>query len=138
MPDQNERVAQLRPQDWEHRLQVLWGWRHKPSLTTPDRDLGSVARAVLDGCAITVRALCAACGIRADFKNPGEEAKDNEGRARELFNCIYRGKRLSASCRMTIRSLCWKPSFWQTGQWLIPPTEAASITEWDKVQLQPR
>jgi hypothetical protein len=94
MADQKDRVGELRPEDWEHRLQVLWGWRHKPSLTTSDRDLGSVARAVLDGCAITVRALCTACGIRAQFKKFGEEAKDDEGRARELLNRIHPGQEI--------------------------------------------
>jgi len=55
--------------DWEHRLMVLRAWRtwcdevNMPNF--PDRD--DTYRAVLDGCAITVRALCVMLEVGAQF-----------------------------------------------------------------------
>ena len=55
----------------------------------PGRD--QTYRAVLDGCAITLRALCQAVGVRANFKNFDAARAD---RIAALVECCHRGRNL--------------------------------------------
>jgi hypothetical protein len=59
--------AKLRTQDWEHRLHVLGAWRKWRHMSGAGGEDGMTYRAVLDGCAVTVRALCYALGVRCHF-----------------------------------------------------------------------
>jgi hypothetical protein len=77
--------ATLRTTDWEHRLHVLSAWRLWRNPNTPDPDSGATYRAVLDGCAITVRALCYALDIRMDAKTFDPTAPNRE---QELLRCL--------------------------------------------------
>lgn len=83
----------MRPQDWEHRLTVLRAWQcWNGSSRIPDfpgRD--QTYRAVLDGCAITVRALCQTVGVRADFRNFAAARSD---RTAALLDCCKKGRDL--------------------------------------------
>lgn len=56
-------------EDWEHRLHVLSSWRRWHFLAAKIENDGAIYRGLLDGCAITVRALCAPLGIGSNFKN---------------------------------------------------------------------
>ena len=81
----------LRSKDWEHRLQVLWAWRRsRHDSATSDRDKGANYRAVLDGCAVTVRALC--CIIGVDCRFTGRFPSDGRNRPQELIACCKKGK----------------------------------------------
>jgi hypothetical protein len=88
----------LRTTDWEHRLHVLWAWRQcRRYATTGDRDDGAIYRAVLDGCAITVRALCSIVGVECDFT--GKTITDGKSRVEQLLACCTKGKDLV--CRLS-------------------------------------
>jgi hypothetical protein len=85
--------ANLRTTDWKHRLHVLWAWRIcRRYATSGDRDEGAIYRAVLDGCAITVRALCLAIGVKCNFQN--QTISDGKNRTQELFVRCTLGKDL--------------------------------------------
>ena len=77
--------SSLHIQDWQHRLLVLWAWRKWKFVNTSDRDDGATYRAVLDGCAITIRALCDILGVRCDFRN--KLPSDGPDRFEELLRC---------------------------------------------------
>ncbi len=83
----------MRSQDWEHRLTVLRAWQYWNDRNDipdfPGRD--QTYRAVLDGCAITVRALCQVVGVRANFRK-FDAARAN--RAAALLECCHKGKDL--------------------------------------------
>jgi hypothetical protein len=82
----------LRTQDWEHRLGVLsaWRvWRHREGATGED---GLAYRAVLDGCAVTLRALCGVVGVKCQFKGFCNTAPSGDSqRMKELLNSCYMG-----------------------------------------------
>ena len=59
----------LRSQDWEHRLHVLSAWRKWGKISGCSEEDGATYRAVLDGCAVTIRALCYTLGIGCNFRN---------------------------------------------------------------------
>jgi hypothetical protein len=73
-------MTKLRPDDWEHRLMLLRAWQSwRDYIKYPDtvpafdnRDGNDGRRnsynAVIDGCAITVRALCQVLDLYASFK----------------------------------------------------------------------
>jgi|SRR5208282_269363 len=84
----------LRTTDWEHRLHVLWAWRIcRRYATSGDRDEGATYRAVLDGCAITVRALCSIIGVGCSFKD--KPLSNGQNRTQELLGCCNKtGKAL--------------------------------------------
>jgi len=82
----------LRTTDWEYRLHVLWAWRKWRFVSTGDRDEGATYRAVLDGCAVTLRALCGIIGVKCHFKN--KRLSNEQNRTRELLNCCTTGKAL--------------------------------------------
>jgi len=85
--------ANLRTTDWEHRLHVLWAWRIcRRHATSGDRDEGATYRAVLDGCAITVRALCLVIGVKCNFE--GQTISDGKNRTQELLTWCKLGKDL--------------------------------------------
>ena len=75
----------LRSQDWEHRLHVLWAWRKWRHVSTSNRDEGATYRAVLDGCAVTLRALCDIFGVKCHFGN--KTLSHGQNRIRELLKC---------------------------------------------------
>jgi hypothetical protein len=83
----------MRPQDWEHRLTVLRAWQYwHDERCIPDfPGRAQTYRAVLDGCAITVRALCQAVGVRADFRNFAAARSD---RTAALLDCCKKGRNL--------------------------------------------
>jgi hypothetical protein len=83
-------VTNLRSQDWEHRLHVLWAWRKWRHVSTSDRDEGATYRAVLDGCAVTLRALCGILGVKCNFEN--KRLSDAQNRMRELLDYCRLGK----------------------------------------------
>jgi hypothetical protein len=62
-------VPALTKSDWEHRLSILQSWKywHKnpidPGRIDPNLDYRITYNAVIDGCAITVRALCLCFGL---------------------------------------------------------------------------
>ena len=86
-------VANLRTTDWEHRLHVLWAWRKcRQYATSGNRDEGAIYRAVLDGCAITVRALCLMIGVKCNFE--GLTISDEKDRTQELLARCKAGKDL--------------------------------------------
>ena len=80
----------LHIQDWQHRLQVLWAWRKWKLVNTSDRDDGATYRAVLDGCAITIRALCDILGVKCDFRN--KSPCNGPERTIELLDCCKQGR----------------------------------------------
>ena len=91
----NMAKTKLRTTDWEHRLHVLWAWRKcRQYATSGNCDEGAIYRAVLDGCAITVRALCSIIGVECDFAN--KNLSDGESRMQELFACCDPGQDLLA------------------------------------------
>ena len=83
----------MRVQDWEHRLTVLRAWQYWYDGSRipdfPGRD--QTYRAVLDGCAITVRALCQVVGVRADFRSFDAGRSD---RTEALLACCKKGRDL--------------------------------------------
>ena len=85
----------LRPQDWEHRLHILWAWRKWRNVNTANRDEGATYRAVLDGCAVTLRALCYMVGIKCHFGHA--VLSDGPNRLSELISCCKVGSSLVAS-----------------------------------------
>jgi hypothetical protein len=86
-------ARKLRPEDWMHRLHVLWAWRQWRSREgTADRDDGATYRAVLDGCAVTARALCDILGVGCQFRD--KVITDGHERPSELLDCCDRGKSL--------------------------------------------
>jgi hypothetical protein len=85
--------TKLRTTDWEHRLHVLWAWREcRRYEKSGNRDEGAIYRAVLDGCAITVRALCSIIGIECNFNN--QIISDGKNRMQELLRACKKGKDL--------------------------------------------
>jgi len=83
----------LRTTDWEHRLHVLWAWRKcRQYATSVDRNEGAIYRAVLDGCAVTLRALCYVIGVKCNFE--GKMISQGQNRTRELLNCCKAGNDL--------------------------------------------
>jgi hypothetical protein len=72
-------VPALTKSDWEHRLSILQSWKywHKnpidPGRIDPNLDYRITYNAVIDGCAITVRALCLCFGLSL-------KAVDGQGR----------------------------------------------------------
>jgi hypothetical protein len=80
----------LRKQDWEHRLHVLSAWRTWNHDVIPDCDNGATYRAVLDGCAVTVRALCRSIGVECNFKEATQSNSLN--RLEWLLRFCTRGK----------------------------------------------
>ena len=85
--------TKLRTTDWEHRLHILWAWRKcRQYSTSGNCDEGATYRAVLDGCAITVRALCLNIGIECNFRN--ETISNEENRTQQLLACCDPGKDL--------------------------------------------
>jgi hypothetical protein len=100
----------LRTTDWEHRLHVLWAWRIcRRYATSGDRDEGATYRAVLDGCAITVRALCSIIGVGCSFKD--KPLSNGQNRTQELLGCC--------NFRKKIRDVSWKFFTLATAPWLI-------------------
>lgn len=85
-------ATNLRSQDWEHRLHVLWAWRTWRHVLTSDRDEGATYRAVLDGCAVTLRALCGIIGVKCHFKK--KQLSNGQNRIRELLDCCTDGRDL--------------------------------------------
>jgi hypothetical protein len=85
-------ASNLRPEDWEHRLHVLWAWRKWRYVSTSDRDEGATYRAVLDGCAVTLRALCGILGVKCHFGN--RTLSDGQNRIQELLDCCANGNAL--------------------------------------------
>ncbi len=83
-------ATNLRPDDWEHRLHVLWAWRKWRHVSTSDRDEGATYRAVLDGCAVTLRALCGILGVECQFRN--QTLSDGQNRIQELLDSCKTGK----------------------------------------------
>jgi hypothetical protein len=83
----------LRTTDWQHRLHVLCAWRIcRRYANGGDRNEGAIYRAVLDGCAITVRALCSIIGVDCNFiKLTLDNKKD---RAQQLLVLCDPGKDL--------------------------------------------
>jgi hypothetical protein len=81
----------LRKKDWEHRLTILQAWRTWCDETKePKLDNGATYRAVLDGCAITVRAICGILDVKCYFGN--KAISDGPNRLAELLTCCCRGK----------------------------------------------
>jgi hypothetical protein len=89
--------------DWGHRLGILAAWRHVlalPPLLEKEQNPRLAATyealygATLDGCAITIRALCYGLEISYDFK-PFDEKASN--RRSELERCISKGKKSVAA-----------------------------------------
>jgi hypothetical protein len=78
-------ATKLRSQDWEHRLHVLWAWREWRSVNTADRNKGATYRAVLDGCAVTIRALCEILDVTCQFKN--KTLSEGTQRLDDLLGC---------------------------------------------------
>jgi hypothetical protein len=82
----------LRESDWKHRLHVLQAWRtwssgpraESANDRLPDEIRGATYRATLEGCAITVRALCDLLGVACNFRN--KTISDGPARLSELFN----------------------------------------------------
>jgi hypothetical protein len=83
-------ATNLRSQDWEHRLYVLWAWRKWRHVSTSGRDEGATYRAVLDGCAVTLRALCEILGVECQFKN--KTLSNGQNRIVELLDSCRTGK----------------------------------------------
>src|SRR2546426_845047 len=82
----------LRSQDWEHRLHVLSAWRTWRNGGPRGFDDGATYRAVLDGCAVTVRALCYVLDLKCKFE--GKNISQGANRMCELINCCnLAGKR---------------------------------------------
>jgi hypothetical protein len=81
----------LRKKDWEHRLTILQAWRTWCDETKePKLDNGATYRAVPDGCAITVRALCGILDVKC---YSGKKAiSDGPNRLAELLTYCCRGK----------------------------------------------
>jgi hypothetical protein len=85
--------TKLRTTDWEHRLHILWAWRKcRQYSANGNCDEGAIYRAVLDGCAITVRALCLIIGIKYNFEN--QTIGDGQNRTQQLLACCKTGKDL--------------------------------------------
>ena len=85
-------TSRLRTRDWEHRLHVLRAWRRwGQPLSSGDRDEGATYRAVLDGCAVTIRALCSIIGVTCNFK--GKTLPQRANRILELINCCNKAGR---------------------------------------------
>jgi hypothetical protein len=82
--------SELQRADWEHRLQVLWAWRHCRGIDSSDRDQGAIYRAVLDGCAITIRSLCNLLGVGCNFQNL--TICEGSERVKELFKGCSTGE----------------------------------------------
>jgi hypothetical protein len=83
--------AKLRKQDWEHRLHVLSAWQKWQHGTPGHFDDGATYRAVLDGCAVTVRALCDIIDVTCAFK--GKTLSHGSNRMLELLNCCKKAGR---------------------------------------------
>ena len=83
----------LRTTDWEHRLHILWAWRKCLQYSASRNcDEGAIYRAVLDGCAITVRALCIIVGVKCNFEK--QTISDDQNRIQQLIACCKPGKDL--------------------------------------------
>src|ERR1043166_2357713 len=82
--------ANLRSQDWEHRLHILSAWQMWRHGGPSGFDDGATYRAVLDGCVVTIRALCDILAVGCNF----DRATLSQGpsRMRELISCCKRGK----------------------------------------------
>ena len=90
----------LRITDWEHRLHVLWAWRiHRRYVTTNSRDDGAIYRAILDGCAITLRALCQIIGVGCNFKD--EPMTEGNDRIQQLLDCCWEQGR-NVICKLSL------------------------------------
>jgi hypothetical protein len=85
-------ATNLRPEDWDHRLHVLWAWRKWRHVSTSDCDEGATYRAVLDGCAVTLRGLCGILGVKCHFGN--KTLSDGQNRIQELLDCCTNGDAL--------------------------------------------
>ena len=72
----------MRVQDWKHRLTVLRAWQSWCDIKTMPNFPASRATycAVLDGCAITVRALCQELGVGANFKGWATKLRAHAGK----------------------------------------------------------
>jgi hypothetical protein len=88
MPAQN-----LRTQDWEHRLGVLSAWRKWRHYESAVGDDGTTYRAVLDGCAVTLRTLCSVAGVKCHFGNFCNMALSGDPqRTKELLDRCTQGR----------------------------------------------
>ena len=75
----------LKTTDWEHRLNNLLAWRKWRHAANGNSDERATYGVVLDGCAVTVRALCDIIGVKCYFE--GETISQGQNRTQELFNC---------------------------------------------------
>ena len=83
--------AKLSAEDWKHRLLILWAWRQMRCVCTAERDKAATYRAVLDGCAVTIRALCDIIGVSFNFR---ANSIKEENRTEDLLKCCKRGKQI--------------------------------------------
>ncbi len=94
-PEPPEGKVPLRVQDWEHRIGILQAWRHWKNYDEHDQekcrasfcaDFGPhTYRAVLDGCAITIRALLGVYGITCNFRGAPRDAVEAFNEKRKWF-----------------------------------------------------
>jgi hypothetical protein len=111
-------AANLRPQDWKHRLHVLWAWRKWRHVDTADRDEGATYRAVLDGCAVTLRALCQIIGLKCGFKD--ESITEGPNRTEEYLPAAQRAQIEFGVLARRIRDASWKSFTLAIEPWLTP------------------